>query len=353
MLRLLSWTLLAGGAVFSAPARSQELIAIDILDGVFSVDPRTSNSSLIGFTGLNQYLWHSMAKNSSGQIYSAYGTYFMPYAIYEIDPQTGQATFVAQTDLNAIFGMAFGPGDVLYAIQDTTAPTTCGPDDLYRIDLQTGITTRIGGTGFLGLQALAYGQGSLWSWDGCNDGLVRIDPVTGLGVDVNPSIQDNGGNICHTLAFSDAGVLFGASDGLYIVDTISGALSFVGVLHGIWAGGMEFLPNQPEPFSLGVIGETGGPMGVRSAGATPGGQVAVMMTTGGGSSSRVPSGTRCAGTIINLNSNLTLVKLARADAQGRLILGPIHVPPAAAGHYRLQALDLATCRTSNVARTVF
>ena len=86
--------------------------------------------------------------------------------------------------------------------------------------------------------------------------------------------------------------------------------------------------SQGETF--GVIGETGGPLGVRAAGATPGGQVAVLLTTGAGSS-RVPNGNPCAGTVINLNSSLTLAQLARADAQGRLTLGPVHVPPAPAG----------------------
>lgn len=51
-----------------------------------------------------------MAMDSQGRIYGAYGRDFAPYAIYEIDPNTGLATFVVQTYFIGIRAMGFGPG---------------------------------------------------------------------------------------------------------------------------------------------------------------------------------------------------------------------------------------------------
>lgn len=45
--------------------------------------------------------------------------------------------------------------------------------------------------------------------------------------------------------------------------------------------------------------------------------------------------------------------VVRADAQGQVQIGPSYVPTSAAGSVRLQALDLATCASSNLARIVF
>lgn len=355
MLRLAFLTLSAAGATFCSTVRAQELIGIDFDSGnLYSISPKDAAPTLIDSTGLNQNRWYAMAKDSHGRLFAAYGYWNSPFGIYEIDPGTGSATLAMQTNLDALIGLTFAPGDLLYATNNSTGPMN-GPDDLYAIDLAAGTVALVGSTGFDGLASLAYRDGFLWSWDTAYSGLVRIDPLTATCVDVNPLIQDNGYNFCASLCFSDDGILYGSFGRLYIVDTLTGSLSYIGTpdTPSLLIMGMEIAPNQPEPFSLGVIGETGGPMGVRSAGATPGGQAAVMLTTGGGSATRVPSGNRCAGTIINLNNSLTLVKLTRADAQGRLILGPVHVPSAPAGLYRLQALDFATCRTSNVARTVF
>jgi hypothetical protein len=216
----------------------------------------------------------------------------------------------------------------------------------------TGSTTRIGPTGFNGIQALAYGQGALWGWDNFYEGLIRIDPWTGAGVDVNPNLQDNGYNFCQTLSFSDDGALYGAFGSLFLVDTATGTLSYVGTPAAILVTGMEFLPGQPEPFSLGLIGATGGPMGAQVAGATPGASVAVLIAAGGGGTV-VPSGRPCAGTPLDLARTFALIQVVATDAHGRATLGPAYVPPAPAGAFRLQALDLADCSTSNVARVVF
>ncbi len=59
-----------------------------------------------------------------------------------------------------------------------------------------------------------------------------------------------------------------------------------------------------------------------------------------------------AGISIDLNSRLRLISLAQADAVGRAEIVPVQVPWYPIGALRLQALDLTTCLTSNLARVV-
>jgi hypothetical protein len=47
------------------------------------------------------------------------------------------------------------------------------------------------------------------------------------------------------------------------------------------------------------------------------------------------------------------LQVLRADAQGRAQAGPAFVPAGAAGLVRLQAVDLATCRSSNLAQVIY
>lgn len=337
---------------FAAPATGQELIGIDFLLGdVYRVEARTGTATFVGNTGLDQYLWHSMAKDGQGRILAGYGRFDVPYGIYEIDPATGQATLVVQSDLTNIMGMALGPGDRLYAMHE---PFNHGrPSELYEVNLMTGATTLIGSTGYWSVQSLAFGQGSLWGWD-LDAGLIRIDPLTGGGVDVNPFIND-GFNLVQSLCFSDDGILYAADFDLFIVDLQTGALAFIDYLRPAFPElfGVEFLPNQPAPFSLGVSGETGRPMGAFVAGATPSGKVAFLATRGGGGPTQILPGHPCAGLEIDLNSRMRLIGLATADAVGKAEIGPVQVPWYPTGALRLQALDLLSCATSNRARVVY
>lgn len=348
-----AWLLLLGCALpLAAPARAQELIGIDfVLGEVYRVDAKTGESSYVGYTGMDTHLWHSMAKDSTGRIVAGYGDDSHPYGIYEIDPNTGHASLVVQTDRVDLLALAFGPNGELYAMHEQQIPSD--PEDLYLVDLITGRTTLIGTTGFRNLQALAYGQGRLWGWDG-DVGLVTVDVLTGQATDVNPGMNDPIGLI-QTLCFSDDDVLYAGFYDLYVVDTVTGALSFINLIEPTYPFlcGMEFLPNQPAPFSLGVSGETGGPMGAFAAGATPGGEVAFFATRGGGGPTRILPGRTCAGVELDLNQRLRLIGLAAADAAGRAEIGPVSVPGYPAGTLRLQALDLRTCSTSNRARVLY
>ncbi len=346
-LATLAWVLLAVGA------EAQEIIAVDALNGnVSSVDVHSGAASLIGSTGLNQYSWSAMARDSSGRLIASYGRFDHPYEIHEINTSTGQATFISQTDLNGIGAMAFGPGDILYVAHDTTTPAGPHPFDLYIVDLVSGLSSRVGATGLTNLASLAYGKGELWGYDG-NLGLVRIDPATGLASDVNPSFRGPL-DLTESLSFGEGDVLFLVDAGLWVMDKITGVPCLVGSTFypGVF-GGVEFLPGPAPPFALGTLGQTGGPMGAEFVGATPDGQVALLLALGPGGPTPVASGYPCAGTILDLNSGLTLVSLLRADSAGSARIGPAFVPPAAAGSARLQALDLTTCATSNLAQVIY
>lgn len=272
--------------------------------------------------------------------------------LYELDLQSGQVSLISHCPLQVIQGLAFGPGDVLYAIAERNPGASYSPDDLYSVDLATGVVALIGDTGLDSLGTLAYGQNELWSYDG-NSGLVKIDSVTGLATDVNPSFLGHVG-LTESLSFGHDGQLYLVDSALWVMDTKTGVPVLIGMHNhfGIF-GGVEFVTGAASPFTLGTLGMSGGPMGLEAWGASPHSTVAFLRANGGGGPTAVPSGNPCAGTLLDLNSSLRLVAVTATDAQGHARIGPVTVPAAAAGTLRLQALDLTTCRTSNLARVIY
>ncbi len=337
-------------------ALSQEIIGIDLTSGgVLSIDPKSGVASLIGNTGLNHLLaGHSLTRDGSGRLIAGYVDLFSISwtDLHEIDPQTAQASFLVRIPLGGILGLAFAPGDVLYAINERFPGSSLSPVDLYTIDLVSGSPTLIGDTGTDSVATLAYGEGSLWTHHG-GLGLMRIDPITGLAVDVNPDFRGPS-DFMESLCFSDHGVMYQVDAGLWVQDTLTGVPTFVGPLNypGV-LGGVEYLPGPTSPFALGTLGETGGPMGAQVWGATPNGTVVLLYALGSGGPTPVPSGRRCAGTLLDLNATLAPLAVLQADAQGHARIGPAFVPAAAAITTHLQALDLATCATSNPAQLIF
>ncbi len=80
--------------------------------------------------------------------------------------------------------------------------------------------------------------------------------------------------------------------------------------------------------------------------ATPNGQVALLYAYGTGSFV-IPGGFPCAGTTLGLNNTVALGAMITAGPDGVAALNT-SVPPAACGNFFIQALDIATCGTSNV-----
>ncbi len=344
--------LLTAFVALSLPALGQDLIGLDLGGGYFRIDPRTGSTTLVGSTGLAQNIWTSLALDSRGRLFSSYGYYNAPYAIYELDPVTGHATFRIQTSFIGVSAMAFGPGDVLYLTEDPTAPLAHGPYELHRVDLATGVTTLVGSTGISGILALDFdSQGRLWAYDGFV-GLVELDLSNGAAIDINPSFVGPP-DPTKSMVFGEDDALWMIDIAVWVGDTTTGVPSLVTPMSyfGIFSG-LEYLPGPTPPFVLWTLGETGGPMGVRAVGATPGGTVAIVMAQGVGGSTPVPGGNPCAGTLLDLNATMAPLRVLRADAQGQVQIGPSYVPTSAAGSVRLQAVDLATCASSNLARIV-
>jgi hypothetical protein len=182
--------------------------------------------------------------------------------------------------------------------------------------------------------------------------LVQIDPSTGLASDVNPLVDDRDFGVCQTLCFSDNEVLYGGFSTLAVIDPVTGVASHVSPIdYGFGlVTGMEFLPNEPEPFALWVQGKAGGPMALQVAGATPSATVAFLLADGGGGPITVPAHRPCGGLLLDLNATARLIGIATADAQGRASLGQARVPAAARARAYLQAVDLSACATSNRAK---
>lgn len=332
---------------------AQELIALDAGGGLYSVDPKAGTTTFIGSSGMTQYLWTGLAKDGQGRLFACYGYYSFPYAVYEIDPGTGQARFVMQTQLNGISGMAFDAQGVLYVTHDTTAPSSPHPYDLFAIDLVQGTTSRIGFTGLFTITGLDFDErGRLWAYD-YEVGLVELDVATGAATDVNPNFVGPP-YPTKSMVFGEDGALWLLDLAVWVGDTTTGVPSMVTPMSyfGLFSG-VEYRPGPTPPFALWTLGETGGAMGARAVGATPGGTVAIVKAQGGGGPTAVPPGNACAGTLLDLNASISVLRVLRADAQGRVEFGPAFVPVSAAGSVRLQAVELTTCATSNLARIVF
>lgn len=349
MRRLLLSLAITAACAQAAPA--QELIGLEAGGELYRIDPRTGFTAPIGGTGVYGELWTSLAQDSSGRLFSSYGYYNHPYEIYEIDPLTGHASFVLQTNFVGVSAMAFGPGDVLYLTENPSAPGS-SDYELHQVDLITGVTTLVGSTGVGGIVTLDFDdRGRLWAFP--FEGLVELDPLTGAATDVNPTFQGPP-DPTKSMVFGENDALWMIDIGVWIGDRSTGVPSLVAPMSyfSIFSG-LEYLPGPTPPFSLWTTGETGGAMGLRAVGATPGAQVAILMTQGGGGPTPIPAGKPCAGTLLDLNSGMSPLRVLRADAQGRVALGPTYVPLSVAPTTHLQAVDLTTCQTSNHARIVF
>jgi uncharacterized repeat protein (TIGR01451 family) len=163
-------------------------------------NPATATNTIVGpIVGGPAGGFFRLGLSPSGLIYamgsSVAGT---PTAIYTINTTTGVATA-----RGTISGLAAGSGDLAFDPTDPSGQTfyvtNGGPASLYRVTLNpagdvTG-STLVGGTTGLAatfqLGALAFGQdGNLYA-TGSTNGLVRIDPNTGVGTQVAPGNATN------------------------------------------------------------------------------------------------------------------------------------------------------------------
>jgi len=329
-------------------ALAQEIKLLDLGGNLYSVDAKTAETQYIGSSGLVTHIWNAMAMNSQGKMYAAYGEFFSPYEIYEIDLNTGQATFVIQTSFIGIRGMAFGPGDVLYLTNERDAPFSFSPVDLHTLDLTTGATSLIGETGSLKVHALDFHAGELYGY-ALFEGLIKIDTATGISTDVNP-MSSEPPTLSISFCFSNTGALFCFDDYLWMIDPPTGTFSLVdrGTYFSLWAEA-AFVEGPNDSFALWLGGETDGPMTVHLSGASPNANIAIAWERGGGVAgpTAIPAGFPCSGTLVDLTSGMQLLTILNTDASGAVSTPPQFVPAGARRTVHLQAIDLSTCETSN------
>ncbi|HMV65674.1 MAG TPA: thrombospondin type 3 repeat-containing protein [Myxococcota bacterium] len=97
---------------------------------------------------------------------------------------------------------------------------------------------------------------------------------------------------------------------------------------------------------LDASGACPGPIAFSASGLTPGGPIAVISATGLGGL-QIPAGP-CAGFPTGLDTSAQLVKTVTANMSGEIAAQPT-APAFACGRY-VQLVDMATCRTTNVAQ---
>ncbi|MBC8406042.1 MAG: hypothetical protein H8E15_12500 [Planctomycetes bacterium] len=342
-------SLIAVITVFSTlPAFSQEGRILSVWGELFAVDLKHGTTSSIGSTGHHSFQWNGLAMNSQGQLFGASGDWIAGWAIYQISPNDGSASFITSTPLTEVGSMAFGQNDQLFVAHDPVWPGGGGLHELYSVDLSTGTATLIGSTGTRDLLAMDFHDGVLYGYT-ASHGLVRIETSTGAATDVNLNFLgplDFGFSMC----FDDLGALYYVDGGLWMMDRDSGIRHPVGWMdyYGYW-GEMVYYDSPNQNFSLWLNGTTGHYMQAKMTGITPNGKAVVLWAKGEGGPTPIPSGLPCAGTMMDLNSNMQKLSIVTADANGEAVLGPgpKRVPAAAAGLIWLQAIDLTTCETSN------
>ncbi len=288
-MRMRGWLLLYALLWLPAPVQAADILGV-AWDGVVSQldasDGTGQTAGSSGFSGLN-----SLARSSAGEFFSVAGDAFASTStLISIDPLSGLGTSIATVTLGAdevsVRGLAFSPGDVLYAVNNGGGKfSTTDPDALYTIDRSTGTGTLIGSTGFAGIQALAFApDGTLYGWDlnpsVTGAGLVIINPLTGTATDVDAAVGEGGVDI-QSVTFAPDGTLYGGRNSLYTIDPSSGSTSLVGSGGYADLRGIEWLtgptrddgsapgnPVVPEAaswllFSAGLVGLVGWDWGRR------------------------------------------------------------------------------------------
>ncbi|NQU49143.1 MAG: hypothetical protein HQ519_10890, partial [Planctomycetes bacterium] len=262
-------------------AAAQEIFIMGGGGDLHSIDPKTGQTTLIGFTGHHNYIWNTLAQNSQGQLFASTGDWMVGYSIFEIDPLTGVGTFVLATSLTGIGCMAFGPGDVLYIGNDPKFPAGGGIYDLYTLDLASGLETLIGSTGIGAMLAMDSFGPDLFGHN-AGRGLSKIDLATGLGTDVNLNFRDRRGPTA-SMCFDDNGALYFIDDALWMMDRDSGLRNPIDWISPFGYWGEAVFREGPTPnFALWLDGTAGHYMGAKMTGATPNSQVMLMWAKGEG-----------------------------------------------------------------------
>lgn len=308
-----------------------------LLDSASGSGAFLSNS---GFPHLN-----ALAKDSSGILYSMSGQ-----DLIAMDPNSGQGFYIATTPLTDVRGMAFDDQGRLYVVANGQQQ-----DMLYSLDPITGNAVCIGPTGFPGIQGLAWGHNTLYAYDvgsgvGIGDGLLTLDTNSGVGFDLDPNVSGSAFDV-QALCFDSSGTLFAGRSSLFTLDLQSGADTLIG--NGGYSDlrGLEFRDTGPCQLALSEPspGQAGMTNAVSFSCADAHAQVAVVYDFSPGTTS---VGGICPGLQVQMQSP-QLIGIFTADASGQgVAIG--FVPPGLSGQgLYIQAIDLNSCRASNLVQYIF
>ena len=252
-------------------------------------------------------------------------------------------------------GGLVGPQDILF-----------GPADghLYVADFQLDAILRYDGmTGAFLDEFVASGSGGLidptgmtFGPDGhlyvAGGGVLRYDGLTGTFIDAFVPLGTGG-------LVSPTGVVFGPDNHLYVADWSGFAVlkydgstgDFLDLLSssmdGQWyPGRLIFIPEPPAPtLAVDATCPSGGPIAVSWSGATPDGEIVLLIAREAGSF-LIPDGYPCAGATLDLsNTQLQVAYRGPAGPDGERTLNA-NAGAGACGRV-MQLLDLTTCATSN------
>jgi outer membrane protein assembly factor BamB len=233
---------------------------------LFNLDPTSGAASDPRNTGLSDLA--GIALSPSGTLFglTTFASQPVPNGLFTIDPTTGTSTLVGVTGLQSIFegDLAFDPttGN-LYGVQ--SVPSLGSTErDLFELNPTTGQATVIGALSTSGgdFSAMAFdSSGSLFLVDTSSATLFKVDKNTAaILASVNLSVRSLGELAgmafdpeTGTAYFGNGNIVNGvsASGSLYTLNPSTGALTLLGPTVAL--AGLSFTP-IPEPATLLLLG---------------------------------------------------------------------------------------------------
>jgi hypothetical protein len=141
--------------------------------------------------------------------------------LYTINTTTGAATVVGPMGV-AVTGMSLHPTTgVMYAV--TTPLSPANPLNLVTVNLATGAVTVVGPLGATIAELEFRADGTLFGWSESGDDLVTINLATGTATVVGVTPQGTFGDGMVFVGGTLRGMLNGAADFIYTINTTTGA----------------------------------------------------------------------------------------------------------------------------------
>ncbi|MBN2578729.1 MAG: tandem-95 repeat protein [Pirellulales bacterium] len=233
---------------------STSLLGITWDGTLYDVDPATGAAGNPRNTGITYPVGITIAADGTVYALDTYGSSPQPNSLYTIDPITGSSSLVGTTGLNSISegDLDFDPttGE-LYGIQDYT-----GWDlRLFKLNTSTGVATVVGNLEFGDMSAMAFdAAGTLFMLDTDVDRLLTINKTTGATLTAVPLSVNLG--VIAGMDFDPAtgtlyvvdGAIYGGTNSLYQLNPTTGQLTLIGStgLSGDGLSGLNFLDSGAD-----------------------------------------------------------------------------------------------------------